>query len=125
MDVYHGAWIAAVSADFENSGQFMFWVERQGNKTSQANSAIHPNHLSKTSQLKDFLSTDLSLTKALLDNLNPVVATFYAALPSVDQQPLPSLEMASLSGDYLPDEYDWQIWTINWYCYQQTIDVSA
>jgi SNF2 family DNA or RNA helicase len=113
MDVYHGIWIPTVSADFDNPGQFIFWIERQGIKTSKAKTAIHPNHLSGTSQLNDFLSTDLSLTKALLDNLNPVVTTVYAALPSVDQQPLPSLEMASLSGLYLPDEYDWQIWAIN------------
>ena len=115
MDVYHGTWLPAVNAGFENHGQFIFWIERQYQKakSSKSKKNLHPHHLSKTLELANFLSTDLSLTKVVISQLNPTLVLIYMALPSDQQQPLPSPEMAQLTGHYLPDEYDWQIWEVN------------
>ncbi len=84
MDVYHGTWLPSIGAGFENQGQFIFSVERQaGNpgKSRKAQIAKHPNHLAKASELSKFLSTELSLTKVILNQLVPYLTTVYITLP--------------------------------------------
>lgn len=119
MDVYHGTWLPATDAGFNNYGQFIFWVERQRSnsgkhrKNSNTTVAKHPDHLAKVNELSDFLATGLSLTKAMLSQLNPTLATVYINLPSDNEQPLPSPEMAQLTGCYLSDDYHWRTWEVN------------
>ncbi len=106
-----------MEAGFENQGQFIFWVERQaGNsgKSRKAKIAKHPDHLAKVSELSGFLSTELSLTKVILNQLAPSLITVYITLPcDNEQQPLPSPEMAQLTGQYPPDNYHWRTWEVS------------
>lgn len=113
MDVCHGAWIPASGCDFNNHGQFIFWVETPAQPRSKIKEGIHPNHLSKDTALGDFLTSALALNKATLLALQPKPATFHATLPTHEEQPMPSMEMAQLTGEYPPDEYTWQTWVIN------------
>ncbi len=113
MDVCHGTWVPASGADFDNQGQFVFWVETPAGASRKNKAGIHPHHLSKTTELEDFLTSSLSFNKALLMAIRPQPATVYATLPTHAEQPLPSMEMAQFTGEYPPDEYAWQVWTIN------------
>ncbi|MEB4591356.1 DEAD/DEAH box helicase [Candidatus Thiothrix sp. Deng01] len=113
MDICHGTWVPASNSDFNNQGQFIFWVETPAQPRSKVKEGIHPNHLSKNTALGDFLTSVLSLSKATLLALQPKPAIFYATLPTHAELPLPSLEMAQLTGEFLPDECSWQTWAIN------------
>lgn len=113
MDVCHGVWVPASDGDFDNHGQFVFWVETPTPPSKKSQDGLHPNHLSKAPALKDFPASDLSFTQALLTALQPQPATLYATLPTHAAQPLPSMEMTQLTGAYPPDEYTWQAWAIN------------
>ncbi len=51
----------------------------------------------------------------MVNTISPKPATFYTALPGTGKTPLPSVEMAQLRGDYLPDDSDgwaWHSWEI-------------
>ncbi|EIJ35413.1 DEAD/DEAH box helicase [Thiothrix nivea] len=109
MDVYHGAWIPAFEAGFDNHGQFVFWIETD----KKTRSRTPDRHRATAAELNDFLSAGLSFGKPLIASLRAQPASFYLALPTLEDQPLPSPEMARLTGDYLPDDYAWRVWMIN------------
>ena len=113
MLIFHGTWVPACDPDFDNHGQFIFWVETSIRPDKKNKAGVHPTHLSLSNGLADFLSLGLPFGKSLITAIKPEPVTFYAVLPGVGKRPLPSLEMAQLSGDYLPDDYTWSTWTIN------------
>ena len=112
MNVYHGTWLPPSNADFNNNGQFVFWIETPTHNKRKNKTIKHPNHLSNLLKLDTFLSSDLALTNALINKLNPEIIGCYATLPSADNRPLPSSEMANYLGDYPPDDYHWQNWSM-------------
>lgn len=113
MEVCHGVWIPASESDFDNHGQFIFWVETPTPPRGKIKDGIHSKHLAKNAALEDFLTSVLTFNKTTLTAIQPQPVTFYATLPSHAGQPLPSMEMAQLIGEYPPDEYEWQAWAIN------------
>lgn len=113
----HGAWIPGNSLEFDNHGIFVFWVETasSGNQSNRGKVRRHPGHLSDAEQLLEFLSSELMFGKAVIDRLEPEPATFYATLPGTATAPLPSIEMARMCGEFLPDkpdDYGWHHWEI-------------
>ena len=112
MDIYHCVWVPARGPDFDNHGQFIFWIETSDSNPKHK-ADTHPCHLSEPDRLNGFLSSDLSFNKALVSALAPEPAIFHATLPSVGKRPLPSLELAQLSGEYLPDDHEWRTWEIH------------
>ncbi|MBK6617196.1 MAG: hypothetical protein IPG31_02150 [Nitrosomonas sp.] len=63
-------------------------------------------------QLQQFFIDEFPLKTALVSVLNPQPSHFYIALPSQDDIPLPSPEMALITGEMIPEEFDWQSWNI-------------
>jgi len=112
MDVFHGTWLTPAMSGFNNQGQFVFWMETPQQTKDKIPASVHPYHLSDSAKLKTFLSTKLSLTKLLISNLSPEIVSIHSTLPSANNTPLPSIEMATIRGDYFPDDYYWQVWTI-------------
>ena len=111
MEIYHGTWVPSGGADFDNGGQFIFWVETSKPKKRKA--GMHPANLYEAGKLRDFLSSELNFGKPVVASVRPELAAFHATLPSVDGRPLPSIEMAQLIGEYLPDEHSWSSWEIS------------
>ena len=112
MDIYHGVWVPARGPDFDNHGKFIFWIETSDSNVKHK-AGTHPGHLFEPDRLSGFLSADLSFNQALVTALAPEPAIFHATLPSAGKRPLPSLEMAQLSGEYLPDDHEWRTWEIH------------
>ena len=114
MDIPHGTWIPGDGTEFDNSGRFVFWIETAETcfRDHKTKLDVHPRCLVDSERLVEFLSVGLSFSKALVSDLHPETAMFHATLPSDDRQPLPSLEMAQLNGEFLPDEADWRSWKI-------------
>ena len=113
IEIYHGTWVPRPTAEFDNSGRFIFWVETSGQDTGRSKPGLHPSHLANSGRLKDFLASDLKLGAATIAVAEPEPAGFCATMPSADGKPLPSLEMAILTGEYLPDRFEWDDWDID------------
>ena len=112
IQIHHGTWIPQPSGEFDNSGRFVFWIETQQTGKKDPRPELHPSHLSDTSRLEGFLASDLKFSAAAVAAAGPEPARFCATMPSTSGMPLPSLEMARLSGEYLPDEFQWNDWEI-------------
>ncbi|WP_020557999.1 DEAD/DEAH box helicase [Thiofilum flexile] len=118
MDVCHGTWIPSpiTPHEFDNNGQLVVWVETATRSKRKKQPHEHPFHLAQPDELREWFTSELTVYKdLLLPNVAPALR-FYATLPSIteDKQasPLPSMEMAQLTGHYPPDDYHWQSWTI-------------
>ncbi len=117
MHIGHGTWVPGNSLDFDNHGAFVFWVEIPFTEKSSAGGKTrrHPGHLSDPGRLLDFLSSGLMFGKAVIDRLEPEPATLYATLPGTGTEPLPSVEMARMLGEFPSDDEDccgWHHWEI-------------
>ncbi len=112
-EICRGTWVPQQVREFDNSGRFIFWVETPANGSVSLKPGLHPSHLSDTERLRVFLASDLKLgaTAATAAGLEP--GGFSVTMPSANGRPLPSLEMAQLSGEYLPDDFEWNEWEIS------------
>ncbi len=115
--VGHGTWVPPQGGDFDNPGQFIFWVESSvpANGNAQRKTGFHPNHLASADRLNDFLSSGLLFRQPVVHILEPEPISFSVALPGTAKRPLPSIEMAQMCGELLPtDEEDltWYPWEI-------------
>ena len=111
MEILHGTWIPEYGKEFDNPGKFVLWIETS-EENSSSKKGVHCRHISDSATLDSYLVSGLSLGKALVASIDPSVVAFHAILPSHQDAPLPSLEMAQLNGDYLPDDCNWQSWEI-------------
>ena len=112
MYVFHGSWISSEGLRFENEGRFVFWIESPCKDQSRCPEGTHPRHIYRKKQLHNFLENELPLKKPLLRSLSPRVTRVYAILPSCKDKPLPSPEMAQLTGEIVADDFHWQSWKI-------------
>ena len=111
MNLLHGTWVPHDGAEFNNRGKFVVWLETTGDGADLP-PGIHPTHLttdkaSDTEIILDKVVNGLFATGARADN-----AIFYACLPSEADRPLPSIEIAQLTGEFLPDNCKWRTWGI-------------
>jgi SNF2 family DNA or RNA helicase len=120
MKVIHGTWIPDASTDYIQPGSFYLWVEtpffkENPNKKQQK---IHPGHLGQA-ELLTFLTQDLGI-KELTATLPQRISTKYFALPTANNQPLPSPELTKYLEVEIPEEYDeFEYWQID--CYEAAI----
>ncbi len=123
MKVLHGTWIPSSETSFIQTGTFNLWVETsfQNQKKNQSGT-IHPGHLTRNN-LATFLVKELGITETPSTPLENNISSKYFLLPSLNNQPLPSLEMTRYLEGETPGEIDWQIWTID--CYQVTKTLQA
>ncbi|MBW4675187.1 MAG: DEAD/DEAH box helicase [Desmonostoc geniculatum HA4340-LM1] len=122
MRILHGTWIPNEETDFIQSGSFYLWVETQSFKKNHTNTQqIHPGHLVK-SQLIAFLVEELGIkedkTKFCL-----TISPKYFALPTTNNQPLPSPELTKYLEIELTDSYEeFQYWQID--CYETVVSTK-
>ncbi|WP_019504935.1 DEAD/DEAH box helicase [Pleurocapsa sp. PCC 7319] len=118
MKILHGTWIPDETEELIQSGGFYLWVEATEPKTTKNSKTIHPYQLSGKN-LESFLAQDLGIKNLQSDGITPK----YFLLPTVKEQPLPSLELARYLETELPEEFTWQYWEID--CYQTTTSVKV
>ena len=112
MEIYHGTWVPSDGKEFENPGQFIFWVETSAPVPGKPQAGHHPCSLREERKLNSLLTADLGFAKSIVSSVRAQPSSFQARLPSAKGKPLPSLEMAQLVGVYLPDDVNWNNWTI-------------
>ncbi|MEH1889145.1 MAG: strawberry notch C-terminal domain-containing protein [Nostoc sp.] len=122
MRILHGTWIPNEETDFIQSGSFYLWVETQLSQKSYTNSQqIHPGHLVE-SQLIAFLVEELGIKE---DNtkFSQRISPKYFALPTTNNQPLPSPELTKYLEIELTDSYEeFQYWQID--CYETVVSTK-
>lgn len=122
MRVLHGTWIPNTETGFIQTGAFYLWVETPLVKKRRSKKNIHPGHLSKA-ELETFLINELGITTAPNSNLSDNISPKYFALPTANNQPLPSPELTRYLEGEIPTEYEeFQDWEID--CYQANTRVK-
>lgn len=122
MKVLHGTWIPTAETDFIQSGSFYLWVETPILKKSRINHQIHPGHLAQK-ELIDFLDQEIGI-KEPVTKLSQRISPKYFALPTANNQPLPSPELIKYLEIETPEEYDeFQYWQVD--CYEAVFAVKA
>jgi len=119
MNVFHGVWVPHIGR-FENEGEFVIWIETS-TESSKRTPKVHPRHISNSESLINTFVSSLQVTKAQISSWQPTETTFYAGLPSARNRPLPSWEMAQLSGEYLPEKFQWSRWKVQGLTVKQPI----
>ena len=111
MNLLHGTWVPHDGAQFDNQGKFIVWLETTGDGTDLP-PGIHCAHLAidKASDTETILSE--AAISLFATAASPDSAIFYACLPSEADMPLPSIEIAQLTGEFLPDSCKWRTWAI-------------
>ncbi|MFB2922624.1 DEAD/DEAH box helicase [Aerosakkonema funiforme] len=114
MKILHGTWIPQTSADFIQTGAFYLWVETPSAKTHRSKKHIHPYHLT-AADLEVFLRDEIGIAATAIDRISDRISPQYFALPTANNQPLPSPELAKYleteSDRELEEFADWEITT--------------
>ncbi|MBW4630515.1 MAG: DEAD/DEAH box helicase [Iphinoe sp. HA4291-MV1] len=123
MKVIHGTWIPNAVADFIQPGSFYLWVETPELKERRnKNQQIHPRHLTQ-GELVAFLLQELGI-KEPAATLNERISPKYFALPTANNQPIPSPELIKYLEIDLPEEYKgFQYWQVD--CYEAIVSVKT
>lgn len=115
MNILHGTWIPQAGNGFIQTGGFYLWIETtHSQKQRRKTQTLHPNHLTR-SELARFLIENLGTTTASAKGLETAIVPKYFLLPSADDRPLPSLELARYLETDLPEQFAWQYWQIDCY----------
>lgn len=116
MNILHGTWIPQEEDGFVQNGTFYLWVETiEATKKRKIAPHSHPHQLFKD-QLETFLAQALGIKSEL--RTYPIAALIspqYFVLPSRDNRPLPSLELARYLEQEIPETFDLQYWQIDCY----------
>ncbi len=123
MKIIHGTWIPQSGTDFVQAGAFYLWVEtditaKGKQKSAPSNANRHPQHLA-AAELQEFLTDSLSISAVNSQHLPEVFTSQYFLLPSHENSPLPSLELARYLEVELPDSFELQYWQID--CYRTVV----
>ncbi|UKP00038.1 DEAD/DEAH box helicase [Nostoc sp. UHCC 0870] len=115
MKVLHGSWIPNTASDFIQSGSFYLWIETPISQKKRTHPQVHPGHLS-SDELITFLTESLGIKEREL-LLKQRISSKYFALPTSNNQPLPSPELIKYLEIEVPEEYeDFQYWEVT--CYE-------
>ncbi|WP_341531631.1 SNF2 helicase-associated domain-containing protein (plasmid) [Nostoc sp. UHCC 0302] len=115
MKILHGTWIPNTETGFIESGSFYLWVETSAFKKSRTNAQrIHPGHLGQE-ELIAFLVQELGI-KEPSTQLSKRIGAKYFALPTINNQPLPSPELIKYLEIEYPESYEsFQYWQVDTY----------
>ncbi len=110
MKIIHGTWIPD-EATFIQKGAFYLWVETtEPKKKRKTTRTLHPYQLA-SDELEDFLGNELGVKPGR--PLEQLITPRYFLLPSSNQAPLPSLELARYLEQAIPETFEWQYWQVN------------
>jgi SNF2 family DNA or RNA helicase len=116
MNILHGTWIPQPEGEFIQKGAFYFWVETiEATKKRKIAQNSHPFQLFKD-DLETFLAQVLEIkgelrSQPIAEQMTPQ----YFLLPSVENRPLPSLELARYLEQDIPETFDLQYWQVDCY----------
>lgn len=126
MKILHGTWIPQAEDGFIQKGTFYLWVETaEASKKRKTAQNIHPCQLSKK-DFEAFLSQELGIKSE--QNSHPAqeqISPQYFLLPSSDERPLPSLELARYLEQDIPETFDLQYWQVDCYAAKTWIKISG
>jgi SNF2 family DNA or RNA helicase len=115
MQILHGTWIPQPATAFVQTGGFCLWVETEQKSRRKLLAQAHPFHLAEA-DLLPLLTDELGLKSPDRRPLESFITPRTFLLPTVDGQPLPSLELSRYLEVDIPDSFDWQYWQMD--CYQ-------
>jgi len=115
MQILHGTWIPQAQEDFIQNGAFYLWVETTEHKQARKPTQRHPRQLA-AADLVELLTKELGIQPPTYRKLQNFISPQYFLLPTVDNLPLPSLELSRYLEAELPETFEFQYWQID--CYQ-------
>jgi hypothetical protein len=115
MQILHGTWIPQAGEEFIQKGGFYLWVETTERKRFRNPSQRHPRQL-VAADLAGLLTKELGIQSPNFRKLEDSISPQYFLLPTVDNQPLPSLELSRYLEAELPEAFEFQYWQVD--CYQ-------
>jgi len=122
MHILHGTWIPESTHSFLQTGAFYLWVEvpfAQQRKGSRS----HPGHLG-AADLTTFLMNQLGIKEDTKGAIAAQISSNYIALPTLNNQPLPSPELSRYLEAETPDEYETlQFWRVA--CYEVAVQAKT
>lgn len=114
MKIIHVTWIPNAEFNFIQAGSFCLWVEVPSGAGKPSKEQVHPRHLKKD-ELVTFLTQELGLKENALQ-LKERISPKYFALPTFENQPLPSPELTKYLETEAITEYEgFQYWQIDCY----------
>ncbi len=114
MKILHGTWIPQPGEEFIQQGAFYLWVETIEQKQFRKPTQRHPRQ-SAAADLATLLITELGIKPPLPRQIEDLISPQYFLLPTVDNQPLPSLELSRYLEEELPESFELQYWQIDCY----------
>jgi hypothetical protein len=114
MKILHGTWIPQAEAEFVQSGRFYVWVETIEQKQSRKPTQRHPGQVA-AADLATLLTTELGIQPPAYRKLQDWISPQYFWLPTVDDRPLPSLELSRYLEQEVPESFEFQCWQIDCY----------
>jgi SNF2 family DNA or RNA helicase len=114
MQILHGTWIPQAGEAFIQKGAFYFWGETTQQQRSRQTSNCHPRQLA-AANLEVLLTKELEIRLLSYQKLSSLISPQYFLLPTVNNQPLPSLELSRYLEEELPETFEWQYWQIDCY----------
>ncbi|PHX54932.1 ATP-dependent helicase [Tychonema bourrellyi FEM_GT703] len=114
MKILHGTWIPQPGEEFIQPGAFYLWVETTEQKQFRKPTQRHPRQ-SAAADLATLLSTELGVKPPLPCQIQDLISPQYFLLPTVNNQPLPSLELSRYLEEELPESFEFQYWQIDCY----------
>ncbi|MEG3438093.1 DEAD/DEAH box helicase [Pannus brasiliensis CCIBt3594] len=113
MKILHGTWIPKSSDDFIRTGTFYLWAETtEPQKSGKSSGNRHPFQLSRL-ELGKIVSSDLGITESPYPDRMVVPA--YFLLPTAEDRPNPSIELARYLEIDIPEPTGWKSWEIDCY----------
>ncbi|QYO63463.1 hypothetical protein [Leptolyngbya sp. 7M] len=114
MQILHGTWIPEADDAFTQDGAFYLWVETTERHKFRQPSQRHPYQL-VAPDLAELLTQELGVQPPNYRKLEDFISPQYFLLPTVDNQPLPSLELSRYLELELPESFELQYWQIDCY----------
>ncbi len=110
--IVHAGWLVPQGDNFYNHGRFIIWIESSIQQKSLTDTALHPCHLFKKTDLNCLLKDIFHFNQATLSLLPTTPVEFFIQLPGLNDAPLPSFEMAQLQGELVLEKPQWQNWKL-------------
>ncbi|MGG6240133.1 DEAD/DEAH box helicase [Nodosilinea sp. AN01ver1] len=124
MQILHGTWIPQPASDFVQTGGFCLWVETEQKSRRKQLPHVHPCHLPEP-DLAAVLTDELGLKSPDRRPLTTFITPRTFLLPTVEGQPLPSLELSRYLEVEPPERFDWQYWQVDCYALPVLADAIA
>ena len=115
MQILHGTWIPQAEEAFIQKGAFYLWIETTERRQFRKPTQRHPRQVI-AANLAELLTKELGIQPPSYRKLEDFISPQFFLLPTVDNQPLPSLELSRYLEAELPETFEFQYWQVD--CYQ-------